>query len=821
MNIKKNPNLNLSGLCILGVMIFLVLNGTQVIGQEIKNIKPDSISGKRISLEKIPASSAKTIVTVAQIKESLITEEQIESIRISDGVLIRMIDSLLEAQENSDLLMLNNRNLRNLGDSWSEKKIQVSSSIERLTLIIKKLNDAQTTLEREFQLWKNVKQVADSLSSVHLIISDVTNQINNVKELVLIKTNEILILLNDATQTDLKLDYTIASINEAIQKQRAVIFSKTHPSIFKIDYNRKLSVDFGRYFNQFYRSDIAVLLQYFKIKKDLFIFYLFYLIMLLGLFYYLKNRTISRKTEPGTLFDIVLKKIFQLPFSAASTLGLFSVVFIFSNRPMVFNDFILLLFTIPLINIFLAVTSNIKKLYILMLGFLIALRMVTYMFPPEFILHRFIIIVMGVTEIIVSLDLYAYFKRQKYINEAIRIVTLFFIILHLFIATTGIICNIYGSVLVAGMAVNFVITNTLIGFLITVSVIILIGLIQIAIDGNYLRRLNLVRKYDQFLKKRINAIIVVFASFSWLWAIFRLLGINDEVNSFISGLVSNQYKLGSISFSLGSILLMFFIIWLSAVASKMIKVILEEDILVRLPLNKGVPRMISVMTRYTLVTFGVFIAVSAAGMPLDSLTIIIGAFSVGIGFGLQNIFNNLVSGLILLFERPIQIGDVIEIGPLVGQVKSMGIRSSNLRTFDGAEVIVPNGNLISNEVINWTLSDKRKRIEIISGVAYGSDIHRVQKLFYKILDEHPDILKDPKPNVLFNNLSDSSLDFRLLFWTDNFDNWTMIRSEVMFRIYDVLNEAGIVIPFPQRDLHIKTFNDFQDIKKTKNNLEPI
>ena len=213
--------------------------------------------------------------------------------------------------------------------------------------------------------------------------------------------------------------------------------------------------------------------------------------------------------------------------------------------------------------------------------------------------------------------------------------------------------------------------------------------------------------------------------------------------------------------------------------------------------------MISVMSRYILVVIGVFVAISLAGLSLSSLTIILGAFSVGIGFGLQNIFNNLVSGLILLFERPIQIGDVIEVGSLVGHVKSMGIRSSNLRTFDGAEVIVPNGHLISNEVINWTLSDKRRRIEILSGVAYGSDVHKVHALFMKILDDHPDVLKDPVPMVYFNNLGESSLDFRLLFWTDNFDQWLRIRSEVIFKIYDTLNAEGIVIPFPQRDVHMK------------------
>jgi small-conductance mechanosensitive channel len=172
-----------------------------------------------------------------------------------------------------------------------------------------------------------------------------------------------------------------------------------------------------------------------------------------------------------------------------------------------------------------------------------------------------------------------------------------------------------------------------------------------------------------------------------------------------------------------------------------------------------------------------------------------------------------VSGLILLLERPIKIGDTIEVGALMGVVKSIGIRASNVHTLDGAEIIVPNGNLISNEVINWTLSDKRRRIEVLVGVAYGSDPYQVQKIFLDILSSQKDIVKDPKPIVLFNNFGDSSLDFRILFWTDNFDEWIRIRSEVIFRIHDGLKEAGIQIPFPQRDLNIRSVDSNLEVKK--------
>jgi small-conductance mechanosensitive channel len=160
-----------------------------------------------------------------------------------------------------------------------------------------------------------------------------------------------------------------------------------------------------------------------------------------------------------------------------------------------------------------------------------------------------------------------------------------------------------------------------------------------------------------------------------------------------------------------------------------------------------------------------------------------------------------------LFERPVQIGDTIEVGTLMGKVMSIGIRASNIKTFDGAEVIVPNGNLISNEVINWTLSDQQRRIEVLVGVSYDSDPHEVQELLLQVLTKREDIMKDPQPIVLFNELGESSLDFRLLFWTTNFGEWIRIRSEVIFEIFDLLKENNIEIPFPQRDLHVRSIHE--------------
>jgi len=150
------------------------------------------------------------------------------------------------------------------------------------------------------------------------------------------------------------------------------------------------------------------------------------------------------------------------------------------------------------------------------------------------------------------------------------------------------------------------------------------------------------------------------------------------------------------------------------------------------------------------------------------------------------------------------VGDTIEVGTVLGEVRSIGARASTIRTFDGAEVVMPNGNLVSTEVVNWTLSDRLRRIEVRVPVAYGSDPRRVMEILVAAASSHPRGLKYPEPVVLFHGFGDSALDFKLRFWTADFENWVQVQSDVTLQIHSTLGAAGIVIPFPQRDLHVRS-----------------
>jgi small-conductance mechanosensitive channel len=225
-------------------------------------------------------------------------------------------------------------------------------------------------------------------------------------------------------------------------------------------------------------------------------------------------------------------------------------------------------------------------------------------------------------------------------------------------------------------------------------------------------------------------------------------------------------------------------------------------------IERGAQEAIVTLTGYVGIIIAALIGLSLAGFSFTNLAIIAGALSVGIGFGLQNIVNNFISGIILLFERPIRTGDWVVVGNTEGYVRKISIRSTQIETFDRADVIVPNSELISNQVTNWMLHDPWGRVIVPVGVAYGSDVEKVRDLLLKIAREHPLVITDSSrvspPRVLFRSFGDSALNFELRCFIRNVDQRLVTLSELNFAIEKALREAGIQIPFPQRDLHLRS-----------------
>jgi small-conductance mechanosensitive channel len=298
-------------------------------------------------------------------------------------------------------------------------------------------------------------------------------------------------------------------------------------------------------------------------------------------------------------------------------------------------------------------------------------------------------------------------------------------------------------------------------------------------------------------------LINLAAAGGWIVLTLWLFDLWDPAVGMVGRLLAASLSFGELNVSLGAALVFLTTIWASVLVSRGLSGLLEVDVLSRLDMPRGLPGVIGRLTRYTLIALGFLFALAAVGVELTQLTIIGGALGVGIGFGLQNIVSNFVSGLILAFERPIREGDQIQLDTLTGEVRRIGFRATVVRTFEGAEVIVPNASLISKDVVNWTLSDQQRRITVPVGVAYGTDPARVMSLLLEVPRQFPALLKVPEPLALFIGFGESAMNFELRFWTIDADRIMVTRSEVTTAVSNTLRAAGIEIPFPQRDVHLR------------------
>jgi len=336
-----------------------------------------------------------------------------------------------------------------------------------------------------------------------------------------------------------------------------------------------------------------------------------------------------------------------------------------------------------------------------------------------------------------------------------------------------------------------------------VMVAAIAALLPVVLDGWLGRTLPSLRRNPARVRRTTMAVVTLAALLAWTQATLTRFQIYEPLRSYATTLAGAEHSIGGLTVSLGGVLAAILILIATRLLAGFVRFFIREEMLPRIRMPAGSENSVITLANYVVYAVGIVLAASAAGLSATQVTVVVGALSVGIGFGLQSVVNNFVSGLILIFERPIKVGDKVQTSDLLGTVTRIGIRASTIRRFDGAEVIVPNSDLIAKEVINWTRSDDIRRIEILVGVAYGTDPEMVLEILVGLAAEHPLALADPEPEAHMIKFGDSSLDFRVRCWT-RVDDFVDVASDLHVAINKALAQAGIEIPFPQHDLHIRT-----------------
>ena len=366
------------------------------------------------------------------------------------------------------------------------------------------------------------------------------------------------------------------------------------------------------------------------------------------------------------------------------------------------------------------------------------------------------------------------------------------------------IAEILGFSQLSRWLVHAILTSAYVVFSVAFVVVLARGALRTLLRKEFMGRARLVGTVALPLAERLVTVLQVLLIVAGVLVLLDVWELAPSPIETWSEVVEWGFTIAGLRITVGRILFAALLVYLAATASWLARTVVTTEIARSRGFERGVAESINSLLHYAVITLGVLLALGALGVELQSFAIVAGALGVGIGFGLQNVVNNFVSGLILLFERPVRVGDTVQIGGEWGIIKKIGLRSTIVVTFTQAEMIVPNGDLVSEKVTNWTLSSATTRVEIPVGVAYGSDVQRVLEILLEAARVHPAVVPEPAPMALFTGFGESSLDFEMRIWIGDIDKRLIAKSAVLAEIDRRFREAGIEIPFPQRDLHLRS-----------------
>jgi len=690
---------------------------------------------------------------------------------------------------------------------WRSRGLEYTEERKLLTWRAGKLQEQVQTLDDQQREWAATWLQFLKTPGIETTVERMKQQLDKIqaaKSQVQEQLNVVVSLQNQVSQQEQQISDILLRVRQARERERGHLFEMDGRPLWEGNDSQASEQEVGSSFRRSvvrsFKSGTAFLGSHIPAT---FILATFYLLSLLGVF---KLRRYAGRAAPPEVPAEALQ-VFARPYSV----GLLVVLLIapvgtgqkFSLMPIAVAFIFYLLHVVPVLRILtLLIEPRIRIfLYVLAIFYVLCGVYLLVQLPKFFRREVYTLLILA------ALVSFGWLARSAKINPSLRQdrearARSIGVFAGLVILGASLLANLVGFVSLAQVLGLTVLVGTFVAaaFLCVVRVSTLI--LSTVLHTNWARSM---------LEARTGAVerwgcraLSLAALLLWLRAMLRLLAVYEGVVGTLSRLIHQPIGFGGMYFTVGGALTVVFILVFGYALANGSTLILKKVVLPKLSLNRGVPYAISTITYYVLLLLVVSAALSAAGVQLNKFTVLTGALGVGLGFGLQNVVNNFVSGLILLFERPIHVGDTVEVGGLVGEVRRIGTRSSTIVTFQGAEVIVPNNNLISNQVINWTLSSQWRRVDIPIGVAYGTDPERVIKLLVGVAESHPRVLLVRPPMAFFLGFGESALKFELRFWAAQQDTWFQLQSDVTVAVAKALREAGIEIPFPQRDLHIRS-----------------
>jgi small-conductance mechanosensitive channel len=795
MTLCRKPSIVVTALLALN-LVSATIKAQDASPSSSPSASPATAAPTPIALDQVPSEAESAFSELHQIEDALskarasLDSTNVGLNNLKAEVKARMTEDtrILAANPSLDLLY-------RLRTTWQTYATNLLSSEQDLTQRAANLEDQLASLRQMNQVWQPTLESAPQINMPPAVlqrVQKVGERINKIKQTAESDRARVLTLQSTLLMQEARIRRATAAIARAQSQALSDVLVRDGQPIWTAP--GTLTSELRTQSDESLSSQWGATTAYIQRQPSSFVTHAALILVLAGLIQWLRRR-IRKPAEAEPALERALS-ILDLPVSTAFVLSsLFSPV-LYSDAPRWIQALIGAVALAPTVLILrrLSERNLFPILYALVGLYLVTqLRLLAASVPS---LDRFLFLLETCGLFLFLIWLLrsgklatAQLRAPDRFNRALRIIAK----IGLVVFPVAILANILGYFNLANLLATVYVRSVFLAAIFYVAIRVIDGFVVIALQMRPLGALRVVQLHRRMLHQRTCRVLESLAVLFWLDLMLNFLGLLNPLLVKIGDVLNAKIGIGSLEFSSGRLLAFVIAVWAAFLVSKFLRFLLEEDVYHHFRLGRGLPYAISTMLHYSILLVGFVMALGALGIDLTKITILAGAFSVGVGFGLQNVINNFVSGLILLFERPVKIGDVIEIDGTIGDVRRIGIRACVIRTGQGSEIIVPNGSLISNKVTNWTFSDRARAIEVSVNVLPGADSQRVVELLRSAATSEPGVAKEPAPQVYVVSFSAGAVTFQLRAWTDRYQDWARVRSDLAVAVNTALAQERIGI----------------------------
>ena len=768
---------------------------------------PPPAAAQAPTAEAAPPPQAISLTDVAEQAETVLAElRRLENQgRIDDLIdsttrelpLLRG-DIAFRGRETRQVLARNTtlQGIQNLEEGWRDIGQRAAAITKDLTRSALRLDEDLKELEKFEAVWDATKKAASDAAAPPTVLErvrEVVDRIAVVKKRVLADRAKVLDLQGKSADVGARATQMRQALADA--RERAVtslLYQDSQPlwsPAFWSEWNSSFSRDAG----EDLASQSAALKGYVSAQQWAFAMHALFFVGLAALLFRAQSRIRVLSETDGSLRRA--GKVFDVPLVSAMLIAMLASTWFYPRAPRTMWIIISVIGAAPVLAfIRQMVDRSFYSVLYAVLGFYLADRL-RDVFSPFPNVSR--LMLLAETLLFILFCCWTLYRSarspqappwtQSTVWKVIRCAT--WLVLWLFVTALG--SNIGGYARLADLIVRTVLGSAYTALVLYALMRVGEGVVQGLMYVVPFSMLGMVKRHKNLLIARLNRWLRWAAVLSWIALTLQAPGMLQPLIAAVQSAWKKSFSVGTFTLSVGNIALFFFILWAAYTLSRISRFVLEEEVMPKLPLERGLPYAITTMLHYILLFSGFVLALGAIGVDMTRLTILVSAFSVGIGFGLQNIVNNFVSGLIVLFERPIKVGDIIQIDDMTGRVQRIGIRASVVQSTTGSEVIIPNGKLISDKVTNWTLSNQLRQIAVPVITKPDVDVAELKTLLLEIAGKNQRVTSIPPPEVLFIKRGLDAFEFELRVWSGELDGWLEVKSDLTTEINEALRQNEI------------------------------